>query len=51
MRNPEAGRQVISGGLAFYPIDKVAFKTDFEHWKDDSDAELNRFNFGAAFRF
>jgi hypothetical protein len=51
VRNPEAGRQVVSGGVAFYPIDKVAFKTDFEHWKDDSDAELNRFNFGAAFRF
>jgi hypothetical protein len=51
VRDPEAGRQVITGGLAFYPIDKVAFKTDFEHWTDDSDAVLNRFNFGAAFRF
>ena len=51
VRDPEAGRQLFSGGLAFYPIDKVAFKTDFEHWTDGSDAELNRVNFGAAFRF
>jgi hypothetical protein len=50
-RDPAAGRQVITGGLAFYPIDKVAFKADLEHWADDSDADLDRFNVGAAFRF
>ncbi len=51
VRDPAAGRQVISGGLAYYPIEKVAFKADLEHWTDDSDADLTRFNFGAAFRF
>ena len=49
--NPAAGREVITGGLSYYPIEKIAFKGDFEHWKDDTDAELNRFNLGMAFRF
>lgn len=48
---PGAGRSVITGGIAYYPIEKVAFKADFEHWKDDTHAELNRFNLGAAVRF
>jgi len=48
---PGAFRSVITGGLAYYPIEKVAFKADFEHWKDDTEAELNRFNLGAAVRF
>ena len=51
VRDPAAGRQVISGGLAYYPIEKVAFKADYEHWTDDSNANLDRFNLGAAFRF
>lgn len=51
VRDPAAGRQVISTGVAFYPIEKIAFKTDYEHWKDDSDADLDRFNLGVAFRF
>lgn len=50
-RDPAAGRQVITAGLSYLPIDKIAFKGDFEHWKDDTDAELNRFNLGLAFRF
>ncbi len=50
-RDPAAGRQIITGGFSYMPIEKVAFKADFEHWKDDTDAELNRFNFGAAFLF
>lgn len=48
---PGAFRSVITGGIAYYPIEKVAFKADFEHWKDDTDAELNRLNLGAAVRF
>jgi hypothetical protein len=51
VRDPAAGRQVISTGAAFYPIEKIAFKTDYEHWKDDSGANLDRFNLGVAFRF
>jgi len=50
-RDPAAGRQVIAAGLSYLPIEKIAIKGDFEHWKDDTDAELNRFNFGLAFRF
>ena len=46
-----AGRSVITGGISYLPIEKVAFKADFEHWKDDTDAELNRFNLGVAFQF
>ena len=51
VRDPAAGRRVISTGVAFYPMDKIAFKTDYEHWKDDGDADLDRFNLGVAFRF
>jgi hypothetical protein len=33
------------------PIDKIAFKADVEHWEDGTDANLTRFNLGAAFQF
>jgi len=49
--NPEADREVTTGGLAFYPIEKIAFKADMEHWKDGAGAKLNRVNLGAAFMF
>ena len=32
-------------------IEKIALKGDFEHWKDDTDTQLNRLNLGLAFRF
>ena len=50
-RDPAAGRQVITAGLSYLPIEKIAIKGDFEHWKDDTDTELNRLNLGLAFRF
>jgi hypothetical protein len=50
-RNPAADRAVTSGGIAYYPIEKVAFKADIEHWKDGAGAKLNRVNLGAAFMF
>ena len=50
-RDPEARRQVITAGLSYLPIEKIALKGDFEHWKDDTDTELNRLNLGLAFRF
>jgi len=50
-RNPAAGRTVTSGGVAYYPIEQIAFKGDFEHWEDDAGARLNRVNLGAAFMF
>ncbi|HKW51278.1 MAG TPA: hypothetical protein VJQ53_06025 [Candidatus Eisenbacteria bacterium] len=49
--DPSAARRVITAGLSYLPIEKIAFKGDFEHWKDDTDAQLNRFNLGLAFRF
>jgi len=50
-RDPAADRKVTTAGIAYYPIDKVAFKADVEHWKDGTDAKLNRVNLGAAFMF
>jgi hypothetical protein len=49
--DPEASRQVITGGISYLPIEKIAFKADYEHWEDDADQKLNRFNLGAAFMF
>ncbi len=49
--DPANDREVITGGFSFRPIEKVAFKTDFEHWEDGADQTLNRFNLGAAFMF
>lgn len=49
--NPAANRTVITGGVSYMPVDKIAFKADVEHWTDDTDADLTRFNLGAAFQF
>jgi hypothetical protein len=49
--DPAADRQVITGGVSYMPIDKIAFKADVEHWEDGTDADLTRFNLGAAFQF
>jgi hypothetical protein len=50
-RVPAAERAVSTAGIAYYPIEKIAFKADFEHWKDGAGAKLNRVNLGAAFMF
>ncbi len=50
-RTPEAERTVLTGGLAYHPIQPVAFKADFEHWEDGAEQQLNRFNLGVAFQF
>jgi hypothetical protein len=49
--DPDADRKIITAGIAYEPIDKIAFKGDFEHWEYGSGAQLNRFNLGAAFQF
>lgn len=49
--DPAADRKVMTAGVAFQPIDKIALKADFEHWEDGADDELDRFNLGAAFMF
>jgi hypothetical protein len=51
IRDPGAERTVSTAGVSYYPIEKVAFKADFEHWKDGADRKLNRVNLGAAFMF
>ena len=50
-KNLAADRTVTTAGIAYYPIEKVAFKTDFEHWQDGVGAQLNRVNLSAAFMF
>ena len=49
--DPAADRNVTTGGLAYYPVEKVALKADLEHWRDGTGATLNRVNLGAAFMF
>jgi len=49
--NPAAERQVITAGVSYLPIEKIAFKADVENWEDDADQDLTRFNLGAAFMF
>ncbi|HZI88986.1 MAG TPA: hypothetical protein VFD83_00880 [Candidatus Polarisedimenticolia bacterium] len=49
--DPAADREITTGGVAYYPIEKIALKTDLEHWKDGTGAKLNRVNAGLAFMF
>lgn len=52
--SPAADRSVVTGGVAFQPIEKISFKADVEHWEDEttgSDSQLNRFNIGTGFMF
>ena len=49
--DPAADRKVTTGGLAYYPIEKIALKADLEHWKDGAGQKLNRANLGMAFMF
>ncbi|TMQ63058.1 MAG: hypothetical protein E6K77_05960 [Candidatus Eisenbacteria bacterium] len=51
VRDPAAERTVSTAGVSYYPIEKVSFKADLEHWKDGADRKLNRVNLGAAFMF
>lgn len=44
-------RNVTTFGLAYYPIDQVAFKADFEQWDNEADESGNRFNLGAVYMF
>ena len=50
-RVPEAKRTVVTSGVAYHPVREVAFKADFEHWKNGADQQLNRLNVGVAFEF
>jgi hypothetical protein len=49
--NPAADRTIVVAGAAFMPIEKISLKADYEHWEDESDAQVDRFNLGVAFEF
>ncbi len=49
--DPANDRQVITGGLAYYPHPDVAIKGDVENWKDETDDKGTRFNLGLAYLF
>jgi hypothetical protein len=49
--DPAADRRILTGGISYYPVDRVAFKADLEHWSDDADATLDRFNLAACYLF
>ncbi len=49
--NPANDRQVLTTGLAYYPIPDVAVKTDVESWEDGTDASGTRVNLGVGYQF
>jgi hypothetical protein len=49
--DPVNDRQVITGGLAYYPHPDVALKADVENWEDGTDDKGTRFNLGVAYAF
>lgn len=53
-RNGAADRQVLTVGLAYYPIPEVVIKADYEWWRDESDGDddsIGRVNLGVGFMF
>ncbi|MEW6684034.1 MAG: hypothetical protein AB1451_14135 [Nitrospirota bacterium] len=49
--DPANDRQVMTAGLAYYPIPDVAVKGDVESWEDGADNDGSRFNLGVAYQF
>lgn len=49
--DPTNDRQVITGGLAYYPISDIAIKGDVERWNDGTNDKALRFNLGVAYQF
>lgn len=47
--DPAADRQVLTCGLAYYPIRNIVIKADYERWHDGSGDRLGRWNLGLAF--
>jgi len=50
-RTPGTDRQVMTAGLAYFPIPDVAVKADLESWGDGADNDGTRFNLGVAYQF
>ena len=49
--DPANERQVLTTGLAYYPIPDVVVKADLESWEDGTDESGNRFNLAVAYQF
>ncbi len=49
--DPANDRQVMTAGLAYYPIPDVAIKADLESWEDGADNDGSRFNLGVGYQF
>ena len=51
--DPKNDRNVITYGLAYYPITSVAIKADVENWENEAatNNDGNRFNLGVAYMF
>jgi len=49
--DPANDRQVMTAGLAYFPILDVAVKADLESWDDGADNDGTRFNLGVAYQF
>lgn len=49
VRDATRDRDILTGGLAFYPHHDVVLKADVEHWKIGTGADANRYNLGIGF--
>lgn len=49
--DPNNDRQVITGGIAYYPYTDIAIKADLESWEDGTNTTGTRFNMGMAYQF
>ncbi|MFZ5863936.1 MAG: hypothetical protein ACOYXR_13985 [Nitrospirota bacterium] len=50
-KNPAHERQVMTAGLAYFPIPDVAIKADLESWENGADDDGSRFNLGVGYQF
>ncbi len=50
-RNANADRGIWTAGIAYYPIRKIAFKADYERWRDEDGDQIGRFNLGVGWMF
>lgn len=49
--NPASNRTVVTFGLTYKPIDKVAIKADYQDRRDKADTAVDQFNLALGWRF
>ncbi|MFZ5875568.1 MAG: hypothetical protein ACOYXU_04070 [Nitrospirota bacterium] len=49
--DPANERQVMTAGVAYFPIPDVAVKADLENWENGADDDGSRFNLAVAYQF